>query len=185
LDRAEDHASSAHRNTSQGTTLNTDQGDIPEGKGEEPQTFGNEYLDRAEAEEGVTKIFFINEKNLVECPHVKIKIGGREVIALLDTGAECSVMSEKLFTSLINDGMKLLYIPVVNCLLSTAFGRKSRRVKRQALIEFRIGEQLYELTVIVAPAPVTDIILGSDLINEYAVNLYCDILGLDGVSIVT
>jgi hypothetical protein len=47
------------------------QGDIPEGKGEEPQTFGNEYLERAEAEEEVTKIFFINEKNLGGCPHVK------------------------------------------------------------------------------------------------------------------
>jgi hypothetical protein len=80
-------------------------------------------------------------------------------------------MSEELFTSLINDGVKLLHIPVVNC-LSTAFGKKSRRVKRQALIEFKIGEQLYELTVIVAPELVTDIILGSDLMNEYAVNLY-------------
>jgi hypothetical protein len=69
-------------------------------------------------------------------------------------------MSEELFTCLISDGMKLLYIPVVNCLLSTAFGKKSRRVKRQALIVFRIGEQLYELTVIVAPEHVTEIILG-------------------------
>jgi hypothetical protein len=95
-------------------------------------------------------------------------IGQREVIALLDTGSECSIMSEELFNSLTNSGMSVLHIPVVN---STAFGKKSSRIKKQALIDFKLGEELYEMSVIVAPDVATDFLLGVDFMNKYGVNL--------------
>jgi hypothetical protein len=41
-------------------------------------------------------VYYINEGNLQGCPHVKIQIGSREIVVLIDSGAEVSVMSEDL-----------------------------------------------------------------------------------------
>jgi len=93
-----------------------------------------------------------------------------EVIALLDTGAEASVISEELFNSLTEEGLKILHIPVVNCVLSSAFGR-SRRIRKQALIEFQVEGDLYEQVIMVVPQLVTELILGNDFFYDYQVNL--------------
>jgi hypothetical protein len=48
---------------------------------------------------GNVTAYFINEVNLWGCPHVKMTIGDKEIIALLNSGAEVSVMSEELINS--------------------------------------------------------------------------------------
>jgi hypothetical protein len=79
--------------------------------------------------ENVT-MYFINEVNLRGCPHAKMTTGDKEIIALLDSGAEVSVMSEELFNSLLERELKFLHIPVTNCVLSSAWLSKSKRIKK-------------------------------------------------------
>jgi hypothetical protein len=50
-------------------------------------------------------IYYINEGNLYGCPHVKLQIGDKEVIAVLDSGADISILSEALFEYLTESGL--------------------------------------------------------------------------------
>jgi predicted aspartyl protease len=118
-----------------------------------------------------TIVFSINEENLKRCPRVKLNIGNREVISLLDSGADNAVMSVELFEYLTNDGLSFLQIPIVNCILTTVFGHKSKRIKSQALIEFKIDNVKYELAVILAPQMKTDFILGMNFMIDYGVRI--------------
>lgn len=56
-------------------------------------------------------------------------------------------------------GVKALHLPVVNGALTTAFGNKTKRMKRLALIEFGIDEVKYEQVFMIAPNLVPDAIL--------------------------
>jgi transposase InsO family protein len=116
-------------------------------------------------------VFVINEDNLKRCPRVKLTIGDREVISLLDSGADSAIMSTELFEYLMKDGLKFLQIPIVNCVLVTAFGNKSKKIRSQALIEFKIDQTHYELAVILAPNMATDFILGMNFMIDYKVQI--------------
>jgi hypothetical protein len=118
-----------------------------------------------------TIVFTINEDNLKRCPRVKLIIGDREVISLLDSGADNAIMSTELFEYLMKDGFKFLQIPIVNCVLVTAFGNKSKKIRSQALIEFKIDQTHYELAVILAPNMATDFILGMNFMIDYKVQI--------------
>jgi hypothetical protein len=60
---------------------------------------------------------------------------------LIDTGAEIGVISQEVFEKLMEDGMELPTLPISNCLLEAAFGTKSQRIKRQALLNFTVSWQ--------------------------------------------
>jgi hypothetical protein len=45
---------------------------------------------------------------------------------------------------LVNTGAAVPTLPLENVVLITAFGKRSERIKSQALIEFEIGEELIE-----------------------------------------
>jgi hypothetical protein len=94
-------------------------------------------------------------------------VGKREVVGLLDCGAQVSVMSGDLFDSLSDDGLELLHIPVVNCILSSAFGKESTRIKKQALVEFKIGDDQFEVTMMIAPKLAAEMILGINFFYDY------------------
>jgi predicted aspartyl protease len=95
-------------------------------------------------------------------------IGEQEAVALVDSGADSSIISQELFEPLINKGVPILHIPVVGCV---AFGRNSKRIKKQALIEFTLNEDKYEVKALVAPELATSVIIGTDFLNEYRVKL--------------
>jgi hypothetical protein len=69
----------------------------------------------------------------------------------------------------MESGLKLLFIPVANCVLSSAWRSKSKRIRKQAWIEFGLGCDLFELNVMTAPQLMTDAILGANCLNEYEV----------------
>jgi hypothetical protein len=54
--------------------------------------------------EGNATVFAIDEDKLRRCSHIKLMIGEQEVVALVDSGAESSIISQELFESLINKG---------------------------------------------------------------------------------
>jgi len=80
-------------------------------------------------------------------------------------------MSEHLFDSLTNRGVKFLSIPVVNCVLHSAFGKKSKRIKTQALVEFKLGNEIYEQVALIAPDLVVDMLIGVDFFDENKVHI--------------
>jgi hypothetical protein len=88
-------------------------------------------------------VYYINENNLYGCPHVQLEIGEEKSIAVLDTGAKISLMPERIFEDLLAKGLKAPQLPVVNGALITAFGNRTKRIKRQALIEFKINGVSY------------------------------------------
>jgi predicted aspartyl protease len=121
--------------------------------------------------EGNATVFTIDEDKLRRCPHIKLMIGEQEVVALVDSGAESWIISQELFESLINKGIPILHMPVIGCVLTSAFGRNLKRIKKQALIEFTLNEHKYEVMALVAPELATSVIIGTDFINEYRVKL--------------
>jgi hypothetical protein len=114
-------------------------------------------------------LYYINERGLRGCPHVKLTVGGKEIFALLDSGAEISVLSGSLFGRLTEEGLRIFHIPVVNAVLLSAWGAKTKRTKKQALVEFGIGCGRFEMVFMVAPQLTTDMILGADFLDEYHV----------------
>jgi len=48
-------------------------------------------------EQEIVNIYYINENNLYGCPHVQLDIGEEKLIAVLDKGAEISLMPEIIF----------------------------------------------------------------------------------------
>ena len=51
-------------------------------------------------EAGELKIYYLNERKLQKCPHVKLHIGGHPVIAVVDSGSEATILAQELFDKL-------------------------------------------------------------------------------------
>jgi hypothetical protein len=119
-------------------------------------------------------IFSIGKGELQECPHVEVSVGNRKIISLIDTGAEISVISQELFEKLMEDGIEIPTLPISNCLLEAAFGTKSQRIKRQALLNFTIDGSPYEAIALISPRLTMYMILGVDFFREYRVTICLD-----------
>jgi predicted aspartyl protease len=132
-----------------------------EGKGDSACT---SIVEKGDQE--IVNIYYINENNLYGCPHVQLDIGKEKLIAVLDTRAEISLMPEKIFESLLAKCLKVPQLPVVNGALITAFGNRTKRIKRQALVEFKINGFSYEQVFMIAPNLVPDAILGVNFLKE-------------------
>jgi hypothetical protein len=74
-----------------------------------------------------------------ECPKLRIKIAGEDLQALIDTGCEMSILNENLYNKLRQAGLQCLELPMQHVNLVSAFNDKSRRVRKEALLEVNIG----------------------------------------------
>jgi hypothetical protein len=81
---------------------------------------------------------YIAENKRHECPRILIKITNQEIFALIDTGCELSIMNEHLYNRLRHKGLKCLELQTQHVNLLSAFGKKSNRVKRQAMMDMNI-----------------------------------------------
>ena len=77
-----------------------------------------------------------------------------------------SLMPERIFEDLLAKGLRAPQLPVVNRALIIAFGNRTKRIKRQALIEFQIDGVRYEHVFMIAPNLVPDAILGINFLKE-------------------
>jgi predicted aspartyl protease len=111
-------------------------------------------------EQELVNVYYINENNLYVYLHVQLDICGEKLMAVLDTGAEIFLIPEKIFKDLIAKGVKAPQLPVVNGALTTAFGNKTERIRRQALIEFEIDGVKYEHVFMISPNLEPDALLG-------------------------
>jgi len=112
-------------------------------------------------EQEIGNIYYINENNLYGCPHVQLDIGEERLIAVLDTGAEISLMPERIFKDLLAKVLRAPQLPVLNGALITAFGSRTKRIKRQAFFEFETDGVSYEQVFMIAPNLEPDAILGT------------------------
>ena len=63
-------------------------------------------------------------------------------------------------------GLRAPQLPVVNRALLTAFGSRTKRIKRQALIEFEIVGVSYEQVFMIAPDVIRVVIVGINFLKE-------------------
>jgi hypothetical protein len=105
---------------------------------------------------------FIAEDKLQGCPNVKVTIGNEEITSTLDTGCELCLMSQDLYNKLKGNGMKNLELPVQNMSLVSAFSDKARKVRTQAMLTLKIGEETVDQIFLIAPRLITQVLIGVD-----------------------
>ena len=80
--------------------------------------------------------FFINDENMKNCPYTNIKIGNGNMKGVIDTGSEISLITDDLYARLLSQGLEMLELKLQSTVLVTAFGSRSRRIKKQVYIPF-------------------------------------------------
>ena len=107
----------------------------------------------------VSYTLYIAESKRHECPKLKIRIGGEEVSALLNTGCEVSILNEQLYNKLRLLGLNCLELPTQHLNLVSPFN-ESKRMRKQVLLEIQIGDSTVDQVVLLSPQLLTDAILG-------------------------
>ena len=116
-------------------------------------------------------VLFINEANLANSPQVEIKAKECRFTAILDSGSEVNLLSERAYEKLNGTGLTIPTLPVEGVVLVTAFGKRSKRIRRQALVEFSIGQDVFETIFLVSPQLNNDAILGCQFLREHGVTI--------------
>jgi hypothetical protein len=113
--------------------------------------------------------YFINDENMKNYPHIDIKIGNGNVEGVIDTGSEISLITEDLCAQLLSQGIEMLKLKLQSTVLVTAFGSRSRRIKKQVYIPFFIGDDCFEHVFLVSGQLIESLLIGADLLQEYGV----------------
>jgi hypothetical protein len=82
-----------------------------------------------------------------------------------------NLVAEKVYDQLIEAGMSIPELPLENVALISAFGTKTRRIKKQSLLEFCIGEDKFECVFLVSPQLINPVILGASFASEYGISI--------------
>jgi hypothetical protein len=88
--------------------------------------------------------------------------------AILDSDSEVD-LSERIYKELIEKGVDIPILPVEGVVFVTAFGRRSKRICRQALLEFSIGRDVFETILLISPQLNNDAIFGCQFLHEHGV----------------
>jgi hypothetical protein len=70
-----------------------------------------EEAPNAELDKEFSYTLYITESKRHECPKLKIMIGGEEILALLDTGCEMTILNKQLYNKLRILGLNCLELP--------------------------------------------------------------------------
>ena len=98
---------------------------------------------------------------------MRIKIAGEEREALIDTGGEISILNEHLYNKLRHAVLKCVELPTQHVNLVSAFSDKSKRVKKQALLEVNNGGPKLDQVVLLSAQLLTEAVLGLDSLINY------------------
>jgi hypothetical protein len=108
--------------------------------------------------------YFIAEEKVHECPKMLVRIGGVEVLAILDTGCELTIMNQDLYKKIQREGNNYLELPTQHLTLVSAFNDKGKQVKKQMFVPITVGDVLIDQVVIISPQLITPAILGVDFL---------------------
>ena len=101
-----------------------------------------------------------------DTPHINVNILGEEYPCLIDSGSTSTVMSESLYNVLRGKKPGILTLPVRGMLCSGALGKATQRVKFQCQIPVKIGENMIHVMFLIIPNLTSDLIIGTDLLQE-------------------
>jgi hypothetical protein len=109
------------------------------------------FIERSPHDAANCIVLFIIETTLGQNPQIGITVEDRFVInAIVDSGSEVNLLSEEVYEKLIKAGVNIPVLPVENILLVTAFGKRSKRIKHQAFIDFTMGSDCFESVFMVS-----------------------------------
>jgi hypothetical protein len=111
--------------------------------------------------------YFINDENMKNCPHIDVKIGNENVKGVIDTGSEISLITEDLYAHLRSQGVEMMELTLQSTVLVTAFGSRSRRIKKQVFVPFFIGDDCFEHVFLVSGQLIETVLIGADFLQEY------------------
>jgi hypothetical protein len=86
----------------------------------------------------------VHENNFEKCPHVTLLIEDQQCKTVLDTGCQCSVISEELYRKLEFRGVNILELPARNVVIMSAFQGKINRIKLQVIFELNFNGVLID-----------------------------------------
>jgi len=113
--------------------------------------------------------YFINDENIKNCPHIDFRIGNGNVKGVIDTGSEISLITEDLYAQLLSQRIEMLELKLQSTVLVTAFGTRSRRIKKQVYIPFFIGDDCFEHVFLFSDQLIESLLIGADFLQEYGV----------------
>jgi predicted aspartyl protease len=125
------------------------------------------------SEQDIVCLYYVSENNAETCPQIQILIGNQLCRALIDTGCQCSVISEELYNEFKERGLDSLELPTQNVVLKSAFTGRTKRVKRQALVKLQIHNVSLDQIILISPQLVTPLLLGMDfcMVNHVVIDL--------------
>jgi hypothetical protein len=114
--------------------------------------------------------YFIAEEKVHECPRMLVRIGGVEVLAILDTECELTIINKDLYEKILRAGNNYLELPTQHLTLVSAFNDKGKQVKKQMFVPITVGDVLIDQVIIISPQLITPAILGVDFfVNTRAI----------------
>jgi len=103
------------------------------------------------SEQDIVWLHYVNENNVETCRQIQILIGNQPCRALIDTGCQCSIISEELYSEFKARGLDSLELPTQNVVLKSAFKGRTKRVKRQALVKLQINNVSLDQIILISP----------------------------------
>jgi transposase InsO family protein len=108
---------------------------------------------------------------VLACPEIIIKVDGKELKAIIDTGSEATCISESAFYELVERIPNLLILPVVGVKIVTATTKKSKNITRQVFLPVKLEKLELDVVCLVVKDLISDVILGMDWITDNRVML--------------
>jgi hypothetical protein len=118
-------------------------------------------MEDVSSEQDIVFLYYVNENNVGTCPQIHILIGNQPCRALIDTGRQCSVISEELYNEFKARGLESLELPTQNVVLKSAFTGRTKRAKRQTLAKLHVNNVSLDQIILISQL-VTPLLLGMD-----------------------
>ena len=112
-------------------------------------------------------MYFINDENMKNFPHIDIIIGNGNVKGVIETRSEISLITKDVNAHLLSQGLEMLELKLQSTVLVTVFGSRSRRIKKQVYISFFIGDDYFENVFLVSGQLIESLLIGADFLQEY------------------
>jgi hypothetical protein len=75
-------------------------------------------------------IYHVNDSVSNHCPHIDLSFGSKQSSFILNSGAQGSIISERVYNKLIYAGVSTMELAVQGAVLLNAFGERTRRIKK-------------------------------------------------------
>jgi hypothetical protein len=137
-----------------------------EDKGIRSQYLGNQVKREIPSGWDDVCLYYVNENNLETCPQIQIVLENKSCKALIDTGCQCSIISEEMYSEFKTMEANWLELPTQNVILKSAFTGKTQRVKRQMLVQLKVHKVSIDQILLISSHLVTPLILGMDFCIE-------------------